>query len=83
MDSKTNSIEINQTWTLIDLPAGCKKIGVKWLYKTRLNELEEVDKYKAQLVAKGYSQQYGVDYTESFAPVARMNIVQMIVPLAT
>jgi len=64
------------------LSVGCKKIGVKWLYKTKLNELEEVDKYKARLVAKGYSQQYGVDYTEVFAPVARMDTVRMIVALA-
>jgi len=82
MDSKINSIEKNQTWTLTDLPASCKKIGVKWLYKTKLNELGEVDKYKARLVAKGYSQQYGVDYTEVFAPVARMDTVRMIVALA-
>jgi hypothetical protein len=82
MDSEINSIEKNQTWTLTDLPAGAKKIGVKWLYKTKLNELGEVDKYKARLVAKGYSQQYGVDYTEVFAPVARMDTVRMIVALA-
>jgi hypothetical protein len=82
MDLEINSIEKNQTWTLTDLPAGCKKIGVKWLYKTKLNELGEVDKYKARLVAKGYSQQYGMDYTEVFAPVARMDTVRMIVALA-
>jgi hypothetical protein len=82
MDSEINSIKKNETWTLTDLPAGCKKIGVKWLYKTKLNELGEVDKYKARLVAKGYSQQYGVDYTEVFVPVARMDTVRMIVAVA-
>jgi len=82
MDSEINSIKKNETWTLTDLPAGCKKIRVKWLYKTKLNELGEVDKYKARLVAKGYSQQYGVDYTEVFVPVARMDTVRMIVAVA-
>ncbi|RDX88105.1 hypothetical protein CR513_30341, partial [Mucuna pruriens] len=55
MDSEINSIEKNQTWELMDLLTGAKKIGVKWMYKKKLNELGEVDKYKARLVAKGYS----------------------------
>ena len=54
MDSKIKSIEKNDTWVLINLPAGAKKIGVKWIYKTKLNEHGEVDKFKARLVAKGY-----------------------------
>ncbi|KAL6311043.1 hypothetical protein AAG906_011714 [Vitis piasezkii] len=83
MDSEINSIEKNQTyWKLTDLPAGAKTIGVKWIYKTKLNELGEVNKYKARLVAKGYSQQQGVDFTEIYAPVARMDTVRMIVALA-
>ncbi|RVW84289.1 Retrovirus-related Pol polyprotein from transposon TNT 1-94 [Vitis vinifera] len=61
---------------------GAKTIGVKWIYKTKLNELGEVDKCKARLVAKGYSQQQGVDFTEIYAPVARMDTVRMIVALA-
>lgn len=82
MDIEIKSIEKNQTWKLTELPTGAKKIGVKWIYKTKLNELGEVDKYKARLVAKGYSQQHGVDYTEVFAPVARMDTVRMIIALA-
>ena len=53
MDSEINSIEKNQTWKLTDLSTGAKTIGVKWIYKTKLNELGEVDKYKARFVAKG------------------------------
>jgi len=64
------------------LPAGTKKIGVKWIYKTKLNESGKVDKLKARLVAKGYAQQHGVDYTEVFALVARMDTVRMIIALA-
>ena len=55
MDSEIKSIEKNDTWVLIDLPVGAKKIGVKWIYKTKLNEHGEVDKYKARLVAEGYT----------------------------
>ncbi|CAL8115491.1 unnamed protein product [Prunus armeniaca] len=55
MDSEINSIEKNKTWTLTELPAGAKKIGFKWVYKTKYNEHGEIDKHKARLVAKGYS----------------------------
>ncbi|RDX74343.1 hypothetical protein CR513_45924, partial [Mucuna pruriens] len=82
MDNEINSIEKNQTWELMDLPTGAKTTGVKWIYKTKLNELGEVDKYKARLVAKGYSQQHGIDFSEVFAHVARMDTVRLIVALA-
>lgn len=82
MDEEINSIEKNQTWELVELPIGAKKIGVKWVYKTKLNEHGEVDKYKARLVVKGYSQQYGIDYTEVYAPVTRMDTVRMIIASA-
>lgn len=83
MDSEINSIEKNKTWTLTELPAGAKKIGVKLVYKTKYNEHGEIDKHKALLVAKGYSQKHGIDYTEVFAPLARMDTVRTIIALAT
>jgi len=57
MDVETKAIEKNDTWELTELPAGGKKIGVKWVCRTKINENGEVDKYKARLVAKGYAQQ--------------------------
>ena len=56
MDGEIKSIEKNKTWELTDLPKGQKTIGVKWVFKTTLNEHSEVDNYKARLVAKGYKQ---------------------------
>ena len=82
MDAEMKSIEKNGTWDLTELPKEARKIGVKWVYKTKLNELGEVEKYKARLVAKGYAQEYGVDYEEVYAPVARMDTVRMILALA-
>ncbi|KAK9941415.1 hypothetical protein M0R45_018018 [Rubus argutus] len=82
MDAEIKSIEKNDTWELINLPKGEKTIGVKWVYKTKLNEKGEVEKYKARLVAKGYKQEYGVDYKEVFAPVARMDTVRLIISMA-
>lgn len=55
-----------------NLPLGANKIGVKWIYQTKFNELGDMDKHKAQLVAKGYSQQHCVDFTT----VARMETVK-------
>ena len=55
---------------------------MKWIYKTKYNEHGEFDKHKACLVAKGYTQKHGIDYTEVYAPVARMETVRMVVALA-
>jgi hypothetical protein len=56
MDQEIESIEKNNTWELVTLPEGARKVGVKWIYKTKLNEKGEIEKYKARLVEKGYSQ---------------------------
>ncbi|PNX62606.1 copia-type polyprotein, partial [Trifolium pratense] len=61
---------------------GAKKIGVKWIYKTKYNEQGKIDKYKARLVAKGYSQQYGIDYNEVYAPVARWDTIRTLLAIA-
>jgi len=82
MNQKIAAIVKNETWELTTLPVGGKTVGVKWIFKTKLNELGEVDKYKARLVAKGYSQQYRVDYAEIFAPVARLDTIRMVISFA-
>lgn len=82
MDAEIEAIERNDTWELTDLPTEAKKVGVKWIYKTKFNENGEVDKYKARLVAKGYTQEHGVDYTEVFAPVARLDTIRVVISLA-
>ncbi|RVW36603.1 Retrovirus-related Pol polyprotein from transposon RE1 [Vitis vinifera] len=76
MDSEIAAIEMNNSWELTDLPKEHKTIGVKWVYKTKLNENGEIDKYKARLVAKGYKQEFGVDYKEVFAPIARLDTIR-------
>nr|GEZ09403.1 putative RNA-directed DNA polymerase [Tanacetum cinerariifolium] len=81
-DLEIKAIEQNQTWKLVDLPANTKCIGVKWVFKTKLNERGEVEKYKAKLVARGYGQEYGVDYVEVYAPIARMDTIRMMIAIA-
>lgn len=62
---------------ITDLPKGQRTIGVKWVYKTKLNENGEV----AHLVAKGYNQEYGVDYSEVFDPIVRLDTIRLMVAL--
>ncbi|CAL5368351.1 unnamed protein product [Camellia sinensis] len=82
MDEEIAAIEKNNTWELTDLPKGQKSIGVKWVYKTKLNQGGEVDKYKARLVVKGYKQEFGIDYKEVFAPVTRHDTIRLVLALA-
>jgi hypothetical protein len=69
------SIERNNTWDLVDLPTDKNVISVKWVYKIKLNEKGEIEKHKARLVSRGFSQQPGINYGENFAPAARLDIV--------
>eukprot|EP00253_Pinus_taeda_P020154 PITA_20154 len=73
MDEEIEAIEKNDTWDLVDLQKDKNLIGVKWVYKIKLNEKGEIDRFKARLVAKGFSQQLGIDFGETFAPVARLD----------
>ncbi len=60
-----------------------KAIGCKWVYKVKHNADGFVIKYKAKLVAKGYAQTYGIDYEETYSPVAKMTIIKLIITMVT
>ena len=62
-------------------PLGCKPIGLKWVFKLKKNSQGQVVRYKSRLVAKGYVQKAGVDFEEVFAPMARMETVQVLTSL--
>ncbi|RVW50135.1 Retrovirus-related Pol polyprotein from transposon RE1 [Vitis vinifera] len=81
MKEELRMIEKNDTWELVDRPQHRKVIGVKWVYRTKLNAYGSVNKYKARLVVKGYSQVFGVDFSETFAPVARLDTIRMLLAL--
>ncbi|KAI3435142.1 RRM domain-containing protein [Psidium guajava] len=82
MKKEIESIEKNATWTLTELPAGQKPIGLKWVYKLKRNSDGEVVKHKARLVAKGFVQRPGIDFDEVFTPVAKLDTVRLILAIA-
>jgi hypothetical protein len=72
------NFERNQVWELVDPPLGCKPIGTKWVWKNKEGEKGDVVRNKSRLVAQGYSQKEGIDYEETFAPVARLEAIRIL-----
>jgi hypothetical protein len=78
MDEEMAALDKNEAWDLVELSTGRKPIGSKWVFKKKLNAEGKVEKYKAQLVAKGYSQVEGIDFGEIFSPVAKLTSIRFI-----
>jgi hypothetical protein len=79
MDEEMVVLDANATWELVVLPKDKKIIGCKWVYKVKHNVDGSMSKYKARLVVKGYAQTYGIDYEETYSPVAKMMTVKIII----
>ncbi|GJU16999.1 retrovirus-related pol polyprotein from transposon TNT 1-94 [Tanacetum coccineum] len=73
MQEELNEFERLEVWELVPLPDRVMIITLKWIYKVKLDELGGVLKNKAHLVARGYHQEEGIDFEESFAPIASVN----------
>jgi len=82
MKKELTMIEKNETWMLVDRLVHKKVIGVKWIFKTKLNADGSINKHKARLVVKGYSQEPGIDFTKTFAPVSKLDTIKLLLALA-
>uniref|UniRef100_A0A2N9IA16 Retrovirus-related Pol polyprotein from transposon TNT 1-94 n=1 Tax=Fagus sylvatica TaxID=28930 RepID=A0A2N9IA16_FAGSY len=82
MQEELCALEANKTWDVIDCPAGVTPLGCKWVYSIKVKSDGSLDRYKARLVALGNNQEYGVNYEETFAPVAKMTTIRTILAIA-
>lgn len=83
MEEEMKVLEGNKTWKLVDLPKGKKLMSCKWVFAVKYKSDGIIERYKAGLVAKGYTQTFGVDYQETFALMAKMNSVKVLISLKT
>ena len=67
MNEEMKSLQKNETWELVECPPGKKLVGCRWIYTMKYKADGSIERFKVRLVAKGYTQTYGIDYTETFA----------------
>jgi len=83
MQEELNQFERNKIWTLTTRPTDHPIIGTKWVFKNKLDENENVIRNKTRLVAKGYNEEEDIDFDETFAPIARLEAIRILLAFAS
>ncbi|KAL5733172.1 hypothetical protein ACOSP7_032514 [Xanthoceras sorbifolium] len=82
MNEELDALHKNHTWDIVDLPPGQSVVGCRWVYKIKTKADGSIERYEARLIARGFTQEYGIDYEETFAPVARLTSVRCLIDMA-
>ncbi|GJV19238.1 zinc finger, CCHC-type containing protein [Tanacetum coccineum] len=83
INDEMDSIMGNNTWVLADLPLGCKPLGCKWIFKRKLKVDGTIEKFKARLVIQGFKQKSGIYYFDTYALVARISTIRLLITMAS
>ncbi|KAH9781907.1 retrovirus-related pol polyprotein from transposon TNT 1-94-like protein [Citrus sinensis] len=81
MQEEIEALHKNKTWELVPLPHGRKAIRNKWVYKIKRDGNDQVERYRARLVVKGYAQKEGIDFNEIFSPVVRLTTIRVVLAM--
>ena len=81
MKEEIDALEQSQTWKLVPKSKEVKPISCKWVYKIKTRPDRSIERYKARLVTRGFSQQYGLDYDETFSPIAKLTAERVLLAL--
>ena len=81
MKVEMGALEKNKTWDLVELPPRKKLVGCKWVFTVKHKADGSLERYKTRIVAKGYTQTYGIDYLKTFVLVAKLNPIRILLSL--
>ncbi|KAK8701802.1 hypothetical protein V6N13_020180 [Hibiscus sabdariffa] len=82
MQEELNQFDRSKVWTLVERPNDKSTIGTKWVFRNKLDESGNIVRNKARLVAQGYTQEDGIDFDETYVPIARMEAIRMLLAFA-